>query len=286
MSEWADRVGASGFSQLRPRINPNLAAVHPGRIRCTAPSMNREPTPIQPSAGTHARFQETHWSVVLAAADPRQAGAALETLCRTYWYPIYAFLRRQGRGPEEAKDLTQEFFVHLLGKQTLARADRERGKFRTFLLALLRNLVTDRHRREQAQKRGGGQEWISLDADEAERRFAREPATELDPEKIFSRRWAMTVVETVLARLAEDYRSRGKEALYAEIQDLLLDKKGAVSQGEIAARLGLKEGTLNSEVSRMRARFRELFRAEIAATVADPGQVDEEARDLFAILRS
>lgn len=238
--------------------------------------------------GTNAQFRETHWSVVIAAANPEseRAQAAMETLCRTYWYPIYAFLRRQGRPPEQAKDLTQEFFVHLLEKQTLARAQRERGKFRTFLLTVLRNLVSDLRQKEHAQKRGGGREIVSLDADEAEQRFAREPATDLDPEKIFSRRWAMTVLETVLARLAADYAARGKQALYEQIQDLLLDKKGAVSQGEIAARLGLKEGTINSEVSRMRQRFRELFRAEIAATVSDPAQIDEEARDLFAILQS
>ena len=239
-------------------------------------------------AGTDAQFRETHWSVVLAAADPSsgRAQAALETLCRTYWYPLYAFLRRQGRPPEQAKDLTQEFFVHILEKQTLARAQRERGKFRTFLLAVLKNLASDLRAKEQALKRGGGQTLVSLDAEEAEQRFAREPATEMDPEKIFNRRWAMTILDTVLARLAEEYKARGKQALFDQIQDLLLDKKGAASQGDIAARLGVKEGTINSEVFRLRQRFRELFRAEIAGTVSDPAQIDEEARDLFATLRS
>lgn len=240
------------------------------------------------AAGTDAQFRETHWSVVMAAADPNtgRAQIALETLCRTYWYPLYAFLRRQGRTPEQAKDLTQEFFVHILEKETLARARRERGKFRTFLLTVLRHLVSDLREKEHALKRGGGQALISLDADEAEQRFACEPATELDPEKIFNRRWAMTVLDAVLARLAGEYTARGKQALYEQIHDLLLDKKGAASQGEIAARLGVKEGTINSEVFRLRQRFRELFRAEIAATVADPSQIDEEARDLFATLRS
>jgi len=238
---------------------------------------------------TGAGFQSTLWSTVLAAGqqdDSTQARAALEKLCRTYWRPLYAFLRRQGTNPHDAEDLTQGFFELLFEKEALAQIRREKGKFRSFLLASLRHFVCDQRDNANAQKRGGGKPVFSLDVRDEEGQYLLEPADPLDPEKMFDRRWARTLIETVVDRLAADYAAKHKQRLYTEIHPFLLEKKTGVSQAEVAVRLGVKEVTVGVEVHRLRQRFRELCRQEIANTVATPEQVDEEMRHLFMALRA
>jgi RNA polymerase sigma-70 factor (ECF subfamily) len=214
-----------------------------------------------------------------------QSQKALEKLCRTYWYPLYVFLRRQGKSPQDAEDLTQSFFGHMLEKHALRSADQERGKFRTFLLTSLKNFVTDQWKKDSAQKRGGGARLIELDAEVAENRYKFEPVELLDPEKLFERRWAMTLLDEVLAQLESEYALKGKRDLFAAIQPFLLDKKTEIPQSQLATKLGMKESTLNTEVFRLRSRYRELFREEIAQTVSNAEQVEGEMRDLFAAIQ-
>lgn len=244
-------------------------------------SQERDATPA-----TAQCFATTHWSVVLAAGDSSAPGAkeALERLCRTYWYPLYAFARRQGHSPHDAQDLTQEFFAWLLESKHLRVADSERGKFRSFLLGMLKNFLSDERKRAQAQKRGGGQALISLDAASAEERFDLEPATDLTPEIIFDRRWAWTVMEQTVARLREEYVSAGRAELFEELKHFQPGEEAGQSYAEVAARLGLTESAVKSAIWRLRQRHRDLLREEIAHTVATPADVDEEVRYLVAVL--
>jgi RNA polymerase sigma-70 factor (ECF subfamily) len=241
------------------------------------------------STGTAApqEFKTTLWMTVAEAG--RQDGSlqsqqALEKLCRTYWYPLYVFLRRQGHSPEDAEDLTQAFFGHMLEKNGLRHADPERGRFRTFLLSSLKHFVTDEWKKHRAKKRGGGMRLIELDAEIAEDRYRIEPVERLDPEKLFKRRWAMTLLDEALAQLEGEYSLKGKHELFSSLQPFLLDKKTEVPQSELALRMRMKEATLNSEVFRLRGRFRDLVREEIAQTVTTAAQIDDEVRELFAAL--
>jgi RNA polymerase sigma-70 factor (ECF subfamily) len=233
-------------------------------------------------------FATTHWSVVLTAGcnDSPQAAAALEALCRAYWYPVYAHVRRRCYPVEDARDLTQEFFARLLAKQWLKAADRNRGRFRTFLLAALDHFLANEWHRARREKRGGGQELLSWDQLSAERRFRSEPADEVTPETVFAKRWAATLLEQVLSKLREEYAAGGKGDLFEAVKIFVWGEKAAVSQGRLAATLGLTEGALKVAVHRLRRRYRELLRAEITQTVANPGQVDEELGDLMAALRA
>jgi RNA polymerase sigma factor (sigma-70 family) len=231
-------------------------------------------------------FLTTHWSVVLAAGQTQDAQAreALSTLCQTYWYPLYAYVRRQGQSPDDAQDLTQEFFARLLARNYLGEVRREKGRFRSFLLAALRHFLANEWDRRRRQKRGGGQPPVSLNLEGAETRYRLEPADPLTPERIFERRWALTLLEKVLQRLAQDYAAAGKQALFAQLESCLTGERGGLSYAELATRLKMNEGAIKVAVHRLRHRYRALLRSEIAQTVATPGEVEEEIRHLRQVL--
>jgi RNA polymerase sigma factor (sigma-70 family) len=233
-----------------------------------------------------ARFATTHWSQVCAAgqAGTAHAQAALEKLCVTYWYPVYAFVRRQGRNSHDAQDLTQEFFARLLEKNTFAVADRTRGKFRSFLLTALKNFLCKEHQRDTALKRGGGEMIIPLDTVFAEQRFTQESASLQASDTLFERRWALTLLEKVLSELHSEYASAGKADLFQSLKPALMGERGGSPYAAIAARFDMTEGAIKTIVHRMRARYRALLHAEIANTVATPGEVEEELRYLFAVV--
>ncbi len=244
------------------------------------------------SPGTEARqapagcFVTTHWSVVLTAgrSDTTRAHAALEKLCQVYWYPLYAYVRRRGHSPEDSQDLTQEFFARLLARNWVGSADREKGRFRTFLLTAMNHFLADEWDRLRAQKRGGGQRVLPLEVQSAETRFQLEPPDPLTPEIIYERRWAQTLLEIVFEQLRRAYAAEGKAALFAELKGSLVQARAAVPYTDLAARLHLSEGALRVAVYRLRQRYRELLRSEIAHTVAGPGEVEEELRYLFRVL--
>jgi RNA polymerase sigma-70 factor (ECF subfamily) len=229
-------------------------------------------------------FVTTHWSIVLSAQDKDAPGstAALEALCRTYWYPLYAFVRRQGRNSHDAQDLTQGFFARLLAKDYLKLADSEKGKFRSFLLVSLKRYLAGEWDREHAQKRGGFAPVFSIDEEAAELRFAGELSHRLQPDVLFDRQWAMTLIERVMARLQEEYLLSGRAKLFECLRNCLVKDESAQPYAEIAAQLHLTEAAIKMAVHRLRARYREILRAEIADTVAGPAEIDEEIRHLFS----
>lgn len=232
-------------------------------------------------------FNTTHWSLVLLAGQTRapQADEALESLCRTYWSPLYAYVRRQGHSPHDAQDLTQEFFTRLLEKKYLTLASRERGRFRSFLLKSLQHFLVNEWQRGQSQKRGGGREIFSLDDDAAERSYLQQPAPDqLAPESLYERLWAMTLLERAIDRLGGEYAATERRELFDQLKPLLLSKGTGDSYRQAAAVLGLSEGAVKVAVHRVRQRFREAVRAEIAQTVATPAEVDEELRCLVAAM--
>ena len=235
------------------------------------------------------RFHTTQWSAVLEAAQRSSpAGAdALAGLCQLYWYPLYAYVRRQGTSPEDAQDLTQQFFVHVLSTNLLAAADRQRGRFRTFLLAALTNFLANERRRGAALKRGGPQPVLSLDFQDGEHRYLREPAHDATPERIFARRWALSVLDRGIARLQEEYEAAGRRPLFEALKSRLgpgEDVDDQTPYAELGASVGLSEGAVKVAVHRLRKRCRELIRDEIAATVQNPEEIDEELRVLLAAL--
>ena len=230
------------------------------------------------------RFEVTRWSIVVAAgaANSECAHKALAHLCSSYWYPLYAFVRRNGRSVEDAQDLTQGFFARLLEKRDLAAVDRDKGKFRSFLLASMKHYLANEWDRARAQKRGGGQRLISLDAESAETRYQLEPADESSAEKIYERRWALALLDQVLGRLRDEFTRDGKERVFDELKAALTG--GKIPYAEIAARLDVKEGAVRTAIHRLRTRYRDIVRAEIAETVASPAEVDAEMQHLFAAL--
>jgi RNA polymerase sigma factor (sigma-70 family) len=232
------------------------------------------------------RFATTHWSVVLTArrSDPQHSHEALTKLCQTYWYPLYAFVRRQGYGPEDAQDLTQAFFAHLLERDGLANLDPAKGKFRSFLLACIRHFLADERDSARAQKRGGGAALIPLDAASAEARYGLEPANDASPDKAFDRSWALALMEQVLAQLKADQDRAGKRAQFALLQDCLMGDPGAPRYADLAAQLGASEAAIKMMVNRLRRRYRDLLRQEIAQTVTSSEEIEEEIRQLFAAL--
>jgi RNA polymerase sigma factor (sigma-70 family) len=235
---------------------------------------------------TAVRFTTTHWSVVVAAGSlgSPQADFAIAQLCRTYWYPLYAFVRRKGHGPHDAQDLTQGFFARLLEKNYVAQADRERGRFRTYLLAALTHFLADEWDKSRRLKRGGGREMISFDAASAEERYQLEPVDQFDAAKLYERRWVTTLFEKVLARLEEEFHDLGKGKSFDQLKGSLLAEETGLSYAELGAQLGMKEDAVKQAVHRMRRRYRELFREEIAQTVAGPDEVEDELKHLFAVL--
>jgi RNA polymerase sigma factor (sigma-70 family) len=233
-----------------------------------------------------ARFPTTQWSRIVAAGDPGapQAREALAGLCAAYWYPLYAYVRRRGFPPDRAQDLTQSFFARLLEKGVLRAADPARGRFRSFLRAVCADFLANHRDHENAGKRGGGRPVLSIDALDAEGRYAREPAHGLTPERIFDRTWALMLLGRVLEQLREEYRVAGRSATFEVLTPALIDGPRAVAYATLAARLGTTEGAVRVAVHRLRRRYGERLREEIAATVDDPAEVDDELRALFAAL--
>jgi len=232
------------------------------------------------------QFTTTHWSVVLLAgqADSPHATEALEKLCRTYWYPLYVYVRRQGNSPEDAQDLTQNFFSRLLEKNYFAKADPDRGKFRTFLLRSMKNFLVNEWKRAGRVKRGGDLTFLSFDANVAEDRYAAEPANESNPDTAYEQRWAVTLIEQVLTALRQEFNAADKARLFEELKGFIWGDKSTASYVEIAGHLNLTEGTVKVAVHRLRQRFRELLRAEVAHTVARPEDIDGELRHLIAVV--
>jgi RNA polymerase sigma factor (sigma-70 family) len=232
-------------------------------------------------------FSTTHWSVVLNAglADSPKASDALAKLCQTYWYPLYAYVRRKGYDAPDAQDLTQEFFARLVARNFLGVADRSKGKFRSFLLGSFEHFLAREWTKAHAQKRGGGQAAFSLDAMDTEIRYRNEPRHDLTPDKLFERRWATTVLEQAMGQLQDEFVANDKADLFAKLQGVLSGEKADCPYGEIAASLGMSEGALKVTIHRLRHRFGELVRAQIAQTVATLEEVDEELRYLSTILR-
>ena len=218
------------------------------------------------------------------AASP-QSAAALARLCEIYWYPLYAFVRRQGHNRDDAQDLTQEFFARFLEKEYIGLADPARGRFRSFLLACLKNFLAERHRYMERLKRGGGQTLVSWDAATAEERYVAEPKDEATPESIYEKRWALTLLEAALSRLGQELAAAGKERVFAELKAHLWGERDAESYAVIAERLGMTEGALKVASHRLRQRYRDVLREEVAHTVAKPGEIDEELRHLIAVVR-
>ena len=234
-----------------------------------------------------AVFTTTHWSVVLEAqGESPAAQEALEKLCRTYWRPIYAFVRRQGFGPEEAEDITQGFFAQLLERRKFSAVRKEKGRLRSFLLGALKYFLADDQRRAMAIKRGEGQRLIPLEELRAVERIEMEPADPVTAEMIYERRWALTVLEQVLDRLKAEYRTAGNAALFDSLKQLLPDEPGSPSQAEIAAQLGMTENALRQAFYRFRQRYQSLLREEIAHTVATPGDIEDELRHLIAVIEA
>src|SRR5437762_5873587 len=235
-------------------------------------------TGVEPGAWNGAAaFTTTHWSVLLEEqGESPAAQEALEKLCRIYWRPIFAFLRRQGIGPTEAEDLTQGFFAQLLERKSFDAVRKEKGRLRSYLLGGLKMFLADEQRRAMAIKRGKGQRPIPLEELRANECFDMEPADPVTAEMIYERRWALTVLERVLSRLKDEYSAAGNAALFDSLKELLPDEPGSPSQAEIAARLGMTENALRQAFYRFRQRYQSLLREEIAHTVATPGDIRSE----------
>lgn len=239
----------------------------------------------QPRPVVTELFVTTRWSVVLTAQDGAapDAASALETLCRTYWYPLYAYARGTGRSPEDAEDLTQEFFSRLLARDWLKVVAPEKGRFRAFLLMAMKRFLAKEWRREQTQKRGAGLKLLPFDTAIAEGRFAAEPA--LNPEEIYERRWALMLLEQALERLRGEHERAARAAEFELLKPWLGAARGEIPYASIAAGLATTEGAARVAVHRLRKRFRELFRLTIAETVADEAEVETEVRHLLGVLR-
>lgn len=236
-----------------------------------------------PTSGSAQSFVTTHWSVVLAAkqGDPSEADAALEKLCRIYWYPLYAFLRREGRSPHDAQDLTQAFFAHLLRRAFLENVGPEKGKFRSFLLAALKHFVSDEWDKAGAAKRGGGQPILSLDDHNPEELYLLEADAAAPAERIFEQRWALTLLGQALVRLREEFAAAGKSREFNHLKAFLSTPSSDGAYDAVAEQLGLTVNTIGVKVHRLRQRYGEFIRAEIAHTVASSADIEEELEHLF-----
>jgi len=231
-------------------------------------------------------FNTTHWSVVLAAGDDSSPTSreALEQLCCTYWYPLYSYVRRKGHSPEDAQDLTQEFFARLLAKNSFSRADRTRGRFRSFLLTSLQNFLAKEWERARAEKRGGGQSFIRWDEQSPESRYQLEAATDLTPDRIFEQRWASALFQQALARLREEFTAAGKSEQFNQLKGYLSGESAEEAYASVAAQLQMSAGAMAVAVHRLRQRYGQLVREEIANTVCTAAEVDEEMRYLIALI--
>ena len=231
-----------------------------------------------------SQFPTTRWTLVVAAGNPEQkeARSALVSLCENYWYPLYAYLRRRGYPADQAQDLTQEFFIRVLEGRYLDRADPEKGRFRSFILTSLKFFVADEEDRDRAQKRGGGMV-EPLEFSSGEERYQREPAHEETPERIFERRWALTMLDRVVERLRQEFVQHGRPEHFERLKVFLLGQSDA-PYAALAREMNTSEGALKVAIHRLRKRYRDLFRQEIADTVADPSEVESELRFLAAVL--
>jgi RNA polymerase sigma factor (sigma-70 family) len=245
------------------------------------------PKPVETAEDGAAGFATTHWSLVLTAqGESPAAREALERLCRTYWPPIYGFLRRHGATPEDAQDLTQAFFARLLERRDLDNVRKEKGRLRSYLLTSLKHFLANERCRAMAIKRGEGCRWIPLDALRDRERVEGAPADTLTPDQIFERRWAMTMLNQVLTRLGEEYRAAGRMQLFDQMQKTFTDEPDHPSQVQIAREFGMTENAVNQAFHRFRERYRELLREEVAHTVMVPVDIEDELRHLIAVLRS
>jgi RNA polymerase sigma-70 factor (ECF subfamily) len=237
------------------------------------------------SAGTQSCFQSTHWTVVLAAGlnDSPESSAALQKLCTAYWCPLYAFIRRRGYTVEEAEDLTQDFFARLIEKELLAEVTREGGRFRSFLLTVLKRFLANEWNREHAQKRSGGKPRLPIDGT-AEARYQRELTEHATPETLFERQWAAAVLDQVLIRLRDEYTAGGKQALFEQLQNCLPGAQREFPYAEMAVTFGMKESAVRMAASRLRRRYGALLRAEIAVTVSSPEEINEEIGYLIGLV--
>lgn len=231
-------------------------------------------------------FATTHWSVVLAAGElgRGESRIALAQLCETYWYPLYAYIRRRVDNVEEAQDLTQAFFCHLLEKQAIAQADRSRGRFRTFLVTALKNFLANQWQKARAEKRGGGRPALSLDLDSGESRYHIEPSHELTAETLYERRWVLTLLDRVLQSLRIELAEAGKADHFEQLKGALTGEATAADYQRAAEALGITTAAAKQAAYRMRKRYRQLFREEVARTVADEAEVDDEIGRLLATL--
>jgi RNA polymerase sigma-70 factor (ECF subfamily) len=231
-------------------------------------------------------FHTTHWSVVLAAREEEGTVAreALASLCTAYWYPLYGFVRGRGFSPQDAEDLTQEFFRRFLEKNSLSNVSPAGGKFRSFLLTCLKNFLANEWERARAQRRGGGQSPVPLDYGEGETRLSLEPADQVTPEALFEKRWAFAVLEHTMKALQEEYAAKGKSDVFEELSGFLPGGRGSESRAELAAKRGVSAGAVDVAVHRLRQRFGALLREQVAHTVASESEVDEEIRYLMSVL--
>jgi RNA polymerase sigma factor (sigma-70 family) len=247
------------------------------------------PKSLPPEASTDsAAFSTTQWSTVLRAGEDSSPAAhqALERLCATYWYPLYVYVRRQGHGATDAQDLTQEFFSRLLGRKSYRLADPSRGRFRSFLLTSLKHFLINEWSRAKRQKRGGGAEVISLDEALAESRLAAEPAVELPPESLYDLRWAAVLLDRAFVALRGEFEQSGRQDAFERLKAFAWGDKNALSCAAMAQELNMTEGAVRVAVHRLRQRYGELLRTEVAQTVATPGEVEEELRYLVSVFRT
>lgn len=252
----------------------------------TQPSETGQTPASSHAPGKSPVFVTTRWTIVLTAGNSAapEARSALEKLCQVYWYPLYAYVRRRGHSPEDAQDLTQGFFAQLLEDNWLERADRTRGKFRSFLLTVMSHFLSGQWDKARAQKRGGGLAHVPVQLESAETRYGLEPADPATPEQIYERRWAVALLDEVLRRLREEYETDGRGNLFAILSACLVGERTSHPYAALAKQLGVSENTVKSAVHRMRQRYRQLLREEIAHTVGGPGEVEEELRHLFSVL--
>jgi RNA polymerase sigma factor (sigma-70 family) len=245
----------------------------------------RDPGDAAPAGGR--QFATTRWSQVLAAGGDPTPGSqeALARLCELYWRPLYAYVRRWGHDADQAQDLTQEFFSRLLEKHYLRAADPSRGRFRSFLLASLKHFLSNERDRAAAVKRGGRATVLPLEFETAEGWYVREPPDDDTPERVYARRWALTLLERTLDRLRREFDAAGKQKLFSRLEGHLTGEQDVAPHAELAAELGMSEGAVKVTVHRLRRRFGALLREEIAETVSEPEQVDEEIRELFRSLK-
>jgi len=247
--------------------------------------MASDPPEIPDDAGRR-HFATTRWSLVLAAGASHRTDAqvALNELCATYWYPLYAYVRRHVAHVDQAQDLTQAFFAHLLEKKAISRADRSRGRFRAFLLAALKNFLANEWEKARAEKRGGGKSPLSLDFDSGEFRYQTEPAHDTTPEKLYERRWALTLLDRVLERLQAELAAAGKREQFEQLKPALTGEATAADYERAAAELGITPAAAKQAAYRLRKRYRQLLREEVARTVDDETEVDDEIGRLLEAL--